>query len=560
MRTCFAGQPRFAVARLGLVSAAALVLSACSSDSNRLSFFGVDSDPAPAMVQAQPVHPVQVGQPMPPVRSATQPATQPALVQPSTQPLAAPTGYTPPNTQAPGYGVVTGTTAPSQAPFRTTPQPLPQPVTQQVAQAPQTARGVFPPAMVGAQPSQPVQQPAPLPQPQTFAAPQPITSQPQPLVPQAVSAPATLPAPTTLPQASTPQTVQPTHGRPAGWSTVGGTRVQVGAGETLFSISRRYGVPVAAIQQANGLQDASVVRAGQTIIIPTYSMAATPAQAPQTAAQPVQRTASVPRPTPRPTSAARASTQQTAPQTVATSGVHTVVSGDTAFNIARRYGMTVSQLASANGLSDPGAIRIGQRLNVRGGAAAQQVASTAPTLPVVSQTATAPRVTRTPAQEVAARSYTPPQPPAQAEPEVASRQTPAAEPAQATESPLQFRWPIRGRVVSGFGTQVNGARNDGINIAVPEGASIRAAEDGEVVYAGNELRGFGNLVLVQHRGGYVTAYAHNSRIMVSRGDRVSRGEIIARAGATGDVDTPQLHFEIRRGTTPVDPAPYLPQG
>jgi len=120
-----------------------------------------------------------------------------------------------------------------------------------------------------------------------------------------------------------------------------------------------------------------------------------------------------------------------------------------------------------------------------------------------------------------------------------------------------FRWPVRGRVIAGFGQKVNGAANDGINLAVPEGTSVKAAEDGVVAYAGNELKGYGNLVLVRHSNGFVTAYAHASDIAVKRGDQVKRGQIIAKAGQTGSASSPQLHFEIRKGSTPVDPTQYL---
>jgi hypothetical protein len=125
--------------------------------------------------------------------------------------------------------------------------------------------------------------------------------------------------------------------------------------------------------------------------------------------------------------------------------------------------------------------------------------------------------------------------------------------ASATGASPNFRWPVRGRVIAGFGPKPSGQQNDGINLAVPEGTSVKAAEDGVVAYAGNELKGYGNLVLVRHNNGYVTAYAHASELKVKRGDKVTRGQIIALAGQTGGVSSPQLHFEIRKGSTPVDP-------
>jgi len=117
--------------------------------------------------------------------------------------------------------------------------------------------------------------------------------------------------------------------------------------------------------------------------------------------------------------------------------------------------------------------------------------------------------------------------------------------------------PVRGRVIAAFGPKPNGFQNDGINLAVPEGTPVKAAEDGVVAYAGNELKGYGNLVLVRHSNGFVTAYAHASEILVKRGEAVKRGQVIAHSGQTGNVTSPQLHFEIRKGATPVDPAQYL---
>jgi murein DD-endopeptidase MepM/ murein hydrolase activator NlpD len=125
---------------------------------------------------------------------------------------------------------------------------------------------------------------------------------------------------------------------------------------------------------------------------------------------------------------------------------------------------------------------------------------------------------------------------------------------------LAFRWPVRGRVIANFGAKTNGQRNDGIDLAVPEGTAVRAAEDGVVAYAGNELKGYGNLVLIRHSNGFVTAYAHASEIMVKRNDQVRRGQIIAKSGQTGTVASPQLHFEIRKGSSPVDPIQHLPSG
>ncbi len=122
---------------------------------------------------------------------------------------------------------------------------------------------------------------------------------------------------------------------------------------------------------------------------------------------------------------------------------------------------------------------------------------------------------------------------------------------------LRFAWPLNGRVISYFGTTANGERNDGINIAATTGEPIHAAADGTVSYAGNDLKSYGNLVLIRHGDNYVTAYAHADRILVNRGDHVAKGQVIGYAGDTGDVSSPQLHFEIRRGVHPINPRPLM---
>ena len=129
--------------------------------------------------------------------------------------------------------------------------------------------------------------------------------------------------------------------------------------------------------------------------------------------------------------------------------------------------------------------------------------------------------------------------------------------AEATGALPTFRWPVRGKVITSYGAKTNGKANDGINLAVPEGTPVKAAEDGVVAYSGNELKGYGNLVLVRHANGYVTAYAHASELLVKRGDTIKRGQVIAKSGQSGEVGSPQLHFEIRKGSSPVDPLQFL---
>jgi murein DD-endopeptidase MepM/ murein hydrolase activator NlpD len=144
--------------------------------------------------------------------------------------------------------------------------------------------------------------------------------------------------------------------------------------------------------------------------------------------------------------------------------------------------------------------------------------------------------------------------PAAPAPQPEAAKAPAPEPEATASVSGDFRWPARGRVIAGFGA--NGG-NEGINIAVPEGTPVKAAEAGVVTYAGSEVKGYGNLVLVRHDNGYVSAYAHNGSLHVKRGERVNRGQVIATSGQTGNVTSPQLHFELRKGQAPVDPLPYL---
>jgi murein DD-endopeptidase MepM/ murein hydrolase activator NlpD len=123
-----------------------------------------------------------------------------------------------------------------------------------------------------------------------------------------------------------------------------------------------------------------------------------------------------------------------------------------------------------------------------------------------------------------------------------------------------FQWPVHGKILSHFGPQPNGEKNNRLTIAVPEDTPINSAEDGVVIYADNGLRGFGNLVLVRHADNYVTVYAHAKELSVMRGDQIKRGDIIAHSGQTGNVSTPQLYFEVRKYSAPVDPLRFLEGG
>jgi murein DD-endopeptidase MepM/ murein hydrolase activator NlpD len=318
------------------------------------------------------------------------------------------------------------------------------------------------------------------------------------------------------------RSVAPPPPKPSGsWTWDGGAPVTVGYGETVDQIARKHGVPASAILQTNGIGDPSMVKPGQRLVIPRYVTSSAPQQAPQAQAAHAQ----------------------------VSENVHVVGPGESLIGIARHNGVTLAALAKANNIQPYTKISMGDRLTIPGGhAVAPRQVQYATSVPQVAQPRTMPidNVASVPAQN--ARVAT-----TQA-PEKTASVVATAEPAGSVPS---FRWPVKGRVIAGFGPKTGGTQNDGINLAVPEGTPVKAADDGVVAYAGNELKGYGNLVLIRHANGFVSAYAHASELMVKRGDTIKRGQVIAHAGQTGNVTSPQLHFEIRKGSTPVDPAQYL---
>jgi murein DD-endopeptidase MepM/ murein hydrolase activator NlpD len=325
-----------------------------------------------------------------------------------------------------------------------------------------------------------------------------------------------------------PRSVAATHG-PA----QGGTTIIVGTSDTLETLSRRYNVSAAAILQANGYKGPRVLSPGQQLIIP-HQAAATAVAAPALIA-PVSKPVAV-------ASAAPAA--------------HFVNRGDTLLSIARRNHVPVAELAKVNGLEPSAKLKLGMKLNIPG-------AKTAAVAPVAAPAAIAsaqPAAALAPPTKMAAATSAPQQTARLAQATTTMESAPAeapAKPAETTGALPTFRWPVRGKVITAYGAKANGKANDGINLAVPEGTPIKAAEDGVVAYSGNELKGYGNLVLVRHANGYVTAYAHASELLVKRGDTIKRGQVIAKSGQSGEVGSPQLHFEIRKGSTPVDPLQFL---
>ena len=313
------------------------------------------------------------------------------------------------------------------------------------------------------------------------------------------------------------------------------TTIIVGTSDTLDILARRYNVTPAAILAANGYKGPRTLSPGQQLIIP-HPAAAVAVAAPVSSAPASKPVAAVSTPP----------------------GVHFVNRGDTLLSVARRNHLPVADLAKANNLAPSAKLKLGTRLTVPGGkmAAAAPAAPAAPAAavqPIASLPAAAPA-----ARQVVAGVQQPSARLAQAAPTAEEKEADApVKASEATGALPTFRWPVRGKVITSYGAKTNGKSNDGINLAVPEGTPVKAAEDGVVAYAGNELKGYGNLVLVRHSNGYVTAYAHASELMVKRGDNIKRGQVIAKSGQSGEVGSPQLHFEIRKGSSPVDPLQFL---
>jgi murein DD-endopeptidase MepM/ murein hydrolase activator NlpD len=295
---------------------------------------------------------------------------------------------------------------------------------------------------------------------------------------------------------------------------------RVAAGDTLYGVSRRYNVPLRALIDSNRLTPPYRLQVGQSLVVPRVR-------------------------------------------------VHTVVPGDTVYGLSRAYGVDAAELVRVNDIPPPYGITLGQRLIIPATSASAPLRTASAPVSAAAPASRAPSTVEQPLLPPAtkprdlapATSPAPsgaPQPVARVE---TSREAPkpAAVPSPPPRVGGKFQWPVQGKVVSRFGTQKDGRHNDGINIAAASGSTVVAAENGVVAYAGNELRGFGNLLLIKHSGGWVTAYAHNESLLARRGATVKRGQAIAKVGTTGSVSAPQLHFEIRKGTRAIDPLQLLDQ-
>lgn len=339
---------------------------------------------------------------------------------------------------------------------------------------------------------------------------------------------------------------------------VAGQTIEVQQGDSLYALSKRHNVSIAALMDLNGLKSASL-RPGQKIVLPANARRpiAKAATAPPAAATgPV--TAALPAAAPLPVATA-------APVPSDWDGSYAVKAGDSLFGIARAHKISVADLQRVNAITDPAKMRPGMNLKVPSGAvAAAGSTSPAPVAPapvaaIAAPAAVAdipraaatggPRLLNAPASALPSSQA--------AAPAAVATKVAAVGPVALPSATGKFRWPAKGTLLSAFGKRPDGAHNDGINISVPAGTDIAAADAGTVAYAGSEIKAYGNLILIRHEGGWVTAYAHADQILVKRGDAVTRGQVIAKAGATGTVDQPQVHFELRQGSKPVDPAPHM---
>ncbi|VAW07729.1 Membrane protein [hydrothermal vent metagenome] len=295
--------------------------------------------------------------------------------------------------------------------------------------------------------------------------------------------------------------------------------VIVQPGDTIYAIGRRYGVSPKVLIAENKLRHPYPLAIGQTLKLPKEARIADARAAEARAVN--TRNARITR------------------KVVARDKLHAVRPGDTLYSISRSTGVPVTTIAQTNNIAPPYTLSPGQQLlipqaRIESGryAANTRAARTSAKITAAPRN-TKPRNVAELAQTV---SYTPPKP---------------------TTPETMFEWPVRGKVIASYGVTDFGRRNDGVNIAAPAGTPVRAAADGEVVYRGSELDGFGNLLLVKHAGGFVTAYAHNEAMLVKKGSKVRQGQVIAKVGQSGAVSSPQLHFEVRRNLKSIDPATLL---
>lgn len=367
-----------------------------------------------------------------------------------------------------------------------------------------------------------------------------------------------------------------------GWTASGGTPVMLRQGDTIEALSGRYGVPTSALRQINGLSGKAQPSPGQQLIIPAYNPGAAAKKAAtttvassapryQSVTAPVktkaETLASKPRYLPLPSEAADDEEDDSKPAKVVSKAPAPRVAPR-----AQQPDATTTAAVKAMKAKAPKKIVEDEddaQPMPRKGSAAGGFKPVEKSKPVAAlKTKAAKPVDDDEDEDEKPAAPAPKAPvkaakveaPKAAEPvKTAKAEAPKAQEAETTGSVStpEFRWPARGRVILGYGSKGPSGANEGINIALPEGTPIKASEGGTVAYAGEEIRGYGKMVLVRHANGFVSAYAHNGELAVKRGDVVKRGQVIARSGQSGNVTSPQLHFELRKGSEPVDPTRFL---
>lgn len=297
--------------------------------------------------------------------------------------------------------------------------------------------------------------------------------------------------------------------------------IVVARGDTMYSLARKHNTTVDELASVNKLSAPYTLSVGQKLNLPGAARSAVTSDV---IAVPAKKAVGV----------------QTTTRVALTD--ITVGPGDTLYSLSRKYSVPVNDLAVMNKLKAPFTLSVGQKLKVPNlGAANVKVAKG--TKPVASQKNTNDKVaTVAPVKKETKKISSDP-----------SKKLPSI----AARSSSKFAWPVRGKILSNYGAKSNGLFNDGINISATRGTVVKAAENGVVAYAGNEVKGMGNLIIIQHASGWMTVYAHMDSLAVRRGTRVNVGQKIGTVGASGKVDTPQLHFEIRKGTKAYNPSAYL---
>ncbi|NSX90816.1 peptidoglycan DD-metalloendopeptidase family protein [Agrobacterium tumefaciens] len=356
-----------------------------------------------------------------------------------------------------------------------------------------------------------------------------------------------------------------------GWHTDGASSVTLRPGESLATISNRYGVPEKELLRVNGLKTASSAQAGQSILIPKFGQVRNAAK---DAAGNIALNRNGDQPTPLrspegnvavlPSQAAardKVSSEAgklTPPggKPLPPTGGYKVQPGDSLAKIARENGVSVAALKAANGLSNEN-IRIGQTLSMPGAGTDNVKTASVPAREAAAVRQVETASVKPEPYKAPAAAATVPATPATASVSDIEKKADMASVAPESTGIGKYRWPVRGAVINNFGDNVEGSRNDGINISVPEGTPIKAAENGVVIYAGNGLKQLGNTVLVRHDDGKVTVYGNAANLDVQRGQKVQRGQTIATSGMTGSAKRPQVHFEVRKDATPVNPSGFL---